>query len=108
MGKIDDTLQDHLCPEMHAVAKMAKNRQRAGDSNWTPKVAPWREAMLTIIAILAKMANLAQMETKSLGPLESGNLAKWQLWQKWRKIARGWQYPACGNIIQIGFKSMII
>ena len=30
----------HLCPEMHAMAKMAKNRQRTGDSNWIPKVAP--------------------------------------------------------------------
>ena len=38
-----------LCPKMHAMAEMAKNRQRAGDSNWTPKLASWR------IAILAKM-----------------------------------------------------
>ena len=30
----------HLCPEMHTMAKMAKNRQRTGDSHWTPKVAP--------------------------------------------------------------------
>ena len=27
---------------MHAMAKMAKNRQTAGDLNWMPKVAPWR------------------------------------------------------------------
>ena len=34
---------------MHAMAKMAKNRQTAGDLNWMPKVAPWR------VAILAKI-----------------------------------------------------
>ena len=40
----------HLWPKMRAMAEMAKNRQRAGDLNWTPKVASWR------VAILAKMA----------------------------------------------------
>ena len=39
----------HLCPEMHV---MAKSRQRAGNSNWMPKVAPWR------VTFLAKKANL--------------------------------------------------
>jgi len=38
---------------MHAIKKMAKDRRRAGNSNWTPKVAPWG------VAILAKMAKLA-------------------------------------------------
>ena len=46
------TKTKHLCPEIHAIAKMAKNRQKAGDSNWMSKVAPWR------VAILAKMTNL--------------------------------------------------
>ena len=32
----------HLCPEKHTMAKMAKNRQKASDSNWMPKVATWR------------------------------------------------------------------
>ena len=40
----------HLSPEMHAMAKMAKNRQPLAILNWMPKVAPWR------LAILAKMA----------------------------------------------------
>ena len=35
-----DEFRGHLCPEMHATAKMAKDRQRAGNSNWLPKVAP--------------------------------------------------------------------
>ena len=34
---------------MHAMAKMAKNRQTAGDLNWISKVTPWR------VAILAKI-----------------------------------------------------
>ena len=34
---------------MHAMAKMAENRQTAGDLNWMPKVAPWR------VTILAKI-----------------------------------------------------
>ena len=34
---------------MHAMAKMAENRQTAGDLNWMPKVAPWR------VPILAKI-----------------------------------------------------
>ena len=43
---------------MYAVAKMPKNGQRAGDSNWTPKVAPWVVAILEKLVILAKMRNL--------------------------------------------------
>ena len=39
-----------------------KKRQKAGDSNWMPKVAPWR------VAILAKMSNLAQMAKNHLAP----------------------------------------
>ena len=31
-----------------------ENRQRAGDSNWMPKVAPWRVAILAILAIWQK------------------------------------------------------
>ena len=52
---------------MHAIAKIAKNRQRAGDSNWMPKVTHRRVAIMAKIAILAKlaiwgkMANLARM-----------------------------------------------
>ena len=42
----------HLCPEMHV---MAKSHQRAGNSNWMPKVAPWR------VMFLAKKANLEKM-----------------------------------------------
>ena len=36
----------HVCPEVHAKAKMAKNRQTAGDSTRMQKVAPWRVAIL--------------------------------------------------------------
>ena len=43
---------------MYAMAKMLKNGQRAGDSNWTPKVAPRRVVILEKLAILAKMMNL--------------------------------------------------
>ena len=35
-----------------------ENRQRAGDSNWMPKVAPWR------VAVLAKLAKLATISPK--------------------------------------------
>ena len=35
-----------------------ENRQKAGGSNWMPKVAPWRVAILVKLTILAKMANL--------------------------------------------------
>ena len=38
-----------------------EKRQRAVDSNWMPKVVPWRVAILAKLAklaILAKMANL--------------------------------------------------
>ena len=34
----------HLCPETHAIAQMANNRQRTSDLNWIPKVAPRRVA----------------------------------------------------------------
>ena len=37
---------------------MAKNRQKAGDSNWILKVTSWRVAILAKLAILAIMANL--------------------------------------------------
>ena len=37
---------------------MAKNRQRAGNSNWMPKEAPWRVAIFAKMAELAKIANL--------------------------------------------------
>ena len=60
---------------------MAKNRQKAGDSNWMSKVAPWR------VAILANMTNLDvengekspegwrfKLDGKS-GPLKRGALA---------------------------------
>ena len=43
---------------MYAMAKMPKNGQRTGDSNWTRKVAPWRVAILEKLLILAKMTNL--------------------------------------------------
>jgi len=39
---------------MHVMAKMAKNHERAGDSNCMPKLAPWR------VAILAKMAKFGK------------------------------------------------
>ena len=52
---------------MHAMAKMAKNRQRAGDLNWIPKVAPWR------LAILAKLAMADNDGEKHPGPLETGD-----------------------------------
>ena len=112
---LNKTKTKHLCPEIHAIAKMAKNRQEAGDSNWMPKVAPWR------VAILAKMSNLDgensekspegwrfKLDGKS-GPLKSGalailaktaNLAKngekspdpfWRNWRfrrKWQNLAK--------------------
>jgi len=40
--------------------KMAKEHQRAGNSNWMQKVAPWRVAKKEKMAILAKVKNLAQ------------------------------------------------
>ena len=42
------------------LVKMAKKRQRAGNSNWMQKVAPWRVAKKEKMAIWAKMKNLAQ------------------------------------------------
>ena len=42
------------------LVKMAKKRQRAGNSNWMQKVAPWRVAKEEKMAIWAKMKNLAQ------------------------------------------------
>ena len=49
----------HLCPEMRV---MAKNRHKAGDSNWMPKVAPWRVAILAIMANLdAKIGGKSQI-----------------------------------------------
>jgi len=79
------------------MAKMAKNRQRAGDSNWMPKVAPWRVAILAEMAILAKIANLDGESGKKIArglviqirwqkwPLEEGLLGKWRFWRKWEK-----------------------
>ena len=37
------------------MAKTAKDRQRAGNSNWTPKVAPWR------VTILAKIGDFGEI-----------------------------------------------
>ena len=45
----------HLCPEKHTIAKMAKNRQKASDSNWMPKVATWRVAILVKMVIFGKI-----------------------------------------------------
>ena len=66
---------------MHAMAKTAKIRQKAGDSNWMSKVAPWRVVILAKLAIWGKVANLDgekspegwrfKLDGKS-GPLKSG------------------------------------
>ena len=48
----------HLCPEKHTMAKMAKmakNPQKASDSNWMPKVATWRVAILVKMVIFGKI-----------------------------------------------------
>ena len=89
------TKTKHLHPEIHAIAKMAKNRQ-AGDSNWMSKVAPWR------VAILAKMTNLDgkngekspegwrfKLDGKS-GPLKRGALA---ILAKMTNLAKNHQAP---------------
>ena len=47
---------------MHA---MVKNRQKASDSNWMPKVAHWRVAILAKTAILAKLAKIHQRCSKT-------------------------------------------
>ena len=52
------------------MAKMVKNRQRAGDLNWIPKVAPWR------LAILAKLAMADNDGEKHPGPLETGDFGE--------------------------------
>ena len=48
---------------MHATAKMAKLAKNispaAGDLNEMPKVAPWRLAILVILAKLAILAKIA-------------------------------------------------
>ena len=51
---------------MHAMAKMAENRQRTGDLNWMPKVVPWR------LAILAKLASAGDNGEKHPSHLETG------------------------------------
>ena len=45
----------HLCPEKHTMANMAKNCQKASDSNWMPKVATWRVAILAKMVIFGKI-----------------------------------------------------
>ena len=49
----------HLLPEMHTMAKMAKSRQKASDSNWMPKVATWRVAILAKMAIFGKIGEIS-------------------------------------------------
>ena len=55
-----------------------ENRQRAGDSNWMPKVAPLESGDFGEIGDLAKMANLdgegwrLKLDGKSV-PLKSGD-----------------------------------
>ena len=41
----------------------------AGDLNWTPKVAPWRLAILAKMAILAKLAILAKIAMHAMAKL---------------------------------------
>ena len=55
---------------------MTKNRQRAGNSNWMPKEAPWR---VTILAIMAKLAIFAKMaELAKIANLEHSPLGEWR------------------------------
>ena len=49
-----------------------ENRQRAGDSNWMPKVAPWRVAILAILANLDGEGWRLKLDGKSV-PLKSGD-----------------------------------
>ena len=56
--------------------EMAKNRQRADDSNWMPKVAPWREA---ILAKLAKFGKNGEYGTNG------------------EKLQKACRYPECGK-----------
>ena len=46
---------------------MAKNRQRAGNSNWMPKEAPWRVTILAIMAKMAELAKIANLKHSLLG-----------------------------------------
>ena len=48
------------------MAKMAKPRQRAAESIWMPKVAPWRVAILAIMVILGKMTKNRQRAGDSI------------------------------------------
>ena len=66
----------HLCPEMHAMGKMAKNHQRAGNSDYTLKVAPWILAKMGKLAILGEVANLDGESQRA------GGLAIQIRWQK--------------------------
>ena len=58
---------------------MAKNRQRAGNSNWMPKDAPWRVTILAIMAKMAKLAIFAKMaELAKIANLEHSPLGEWR------------------------------
>ena len=55
-----------------------ENCHMAGDSNWMPKVAPWRVA---ILVIMAKMAILAKMAKFGKNSEKARELAKSRIWQ---------------------------
>ena len=76
----------HLCPEMHAMAKMAKKSPDSGDLNWMPKVAPWRGLAIMAknilapwrLAILAKMVIVAKL---AISAKITGGLVISRMWQ---------------------------
>ena len=78
---------------------MAKIRQKAGDLNWMPKVAPWRVAILAKLAILAKMANLDGEKSTLRGLAIQIRWQKWPLEEwRWRIIAVSAKYAIFAKI----------
>ena len=57
-----------------------------GCQNWP--LGEWRFRRKRV-AILAKMANLVEMEKNRQAPREWRFWWKWEIWHNWRKIARG-------------------
>ena len=119
LGSEEDTglvLCCHLCPEMNAMAKMAKNRQKADDSNWMPKVAPCRvyskrfrlvsgqllapflSRALTLIPryLLLNRTETLATQARPLGEQrfwwKRQFWRNWRFWQKWQKSPKGWRF----------------
>ena len=99
------------------IARGCRDSECGKYSNWMPKVAPWRMAILAKMAVLAKTAKNRQRAGKiqNVAKIQIGCQKwplgewqfwrKWRIWHKWRKIARGLVRSRTWQIFKLDAKS---